>query len=339
MGYMSFNYQAGLVITDEDVGGNHGYVNENLFFGGNFGGTELYGIYFKKGDTGGFDNNIFVKPSLENYGVGSRGIYMDTGTYNHFIQCRSESVEKIAGFAGDAQNNQIEIGLGDPSYDCTVSGLENYVYNTIDPEYLLNRLQPDLKLFFYDDFVGQAINGVWKETFTGTGTGTLQVGVAGKYRQSSGINNGSTCLLNFNGKMCTRVNQSFCFKIGLGFIELTNMTYKAYLRSDDNNYIGFYYNENAGGTAKWLAKCKSAGVETSVDSTITATTSEVHLEVWAKASGASVEFRINGQLVATITTNIPSATLEPYLYLTNTAGADKRVDLDYASLEHRRSGG
>jgi hypothetical protein len=113
------------------------------------------------------------------------------------------------------------------------------------------------------------------------------------------------------------------------------MNILVYLRTDANNYIGFYYNETVGGTANWFARCCSGGVLTAVNTNVVLTLDWFNLEVWVKTSGF-VEFRINGKLVATIETNIPSGFLEPYLYLQTLESAEKRINYDCVSLEQTR---
>ncbi len=70
--------------------------------------------------------------------------------------------------------------------------------------------------------------------------------------------------------------------------------------------IYFTYTDtvNAG---KWVINCNNLGTITSVNTSVTAVTGFVNLGFTVNAAGTSVIFRINGAVVGTISTNLPTS--------------------------------
>lgn len=105
----------------------------------------------------------------------------------------------------------------------------------------------------------------------------------------------------------------------------------------------FRYTDSVNG-GKWQAVTRSNGVETAVDTGITVAINTTYkMQVDANAAGTSVEFRINGTLVATITTNIPNASGRESGYgfaAIRTVGtaAVNAYDVDYLMAEQRFTG-
>lgn len=113
---------------------NSGYVNENIFIGGrftNFGDTSpdnddkttRRAIVIDSSDESYIrnNNNIFIKPTLQN--EGGTGIEIKHGNQNKFIGVRSEGVEEIVLFENNSQNNTVEV-----LYSSTES--ESYLNNS-----------------------------------------------------------------------------------------------------------------------------------------------------------------------------------------------------------------
>jgi len=71
----------------------------------------------------------------------------------------------------------------------------------------------------------------------------------------------------------------------------------------DGCYFRYTHGTNSG---KWEAVTRAAGVETATDTGIAASTNWVCFEIEVNAAGTSVVFYINGSVVATNTTNIPT---------------------------------
>jgi hypothetical protein len=89
----------------------------------------------------------------------------------------------------------------------------------------------------------------------------------------------------------------------------------------------FAYDRTIG--TNWQCKTSSSSVRTTADSGVAVTTSYVRLTVIVNAAGTSVAFYINGVLVATITTNIPTlaATFNISAGIFKSAGANARTVL------------
>jgi len=89
----------------------------------------------------------------------------------------------------------------------------------------------------------------------------------------------------------------------------------------------FYSNANA----NWQAITYNSSVGTTTDTGVAAVADGSYNTFCVRANGtASVEFLINGAVVATHTTNIPSSFVTPYATIAKSAGATSRVlRLDY----------
>ena len=91
--------------------------------------------------------------------------------------------------------------------------------------------------------------------------------------------------------------QRFTIRTGFFSIGLPNIIVQG---------IGFEYDDSQNG-GRWQAICDDApGVETSVDTGILVTATWFKHELIINAAGTEVQFFIDNNLVATITTNIPS---------------------------------
>lgn len=89
---------------------------------------------------------------------------------------------------------------------------------------------------------------------------------------------------------------------------------------------GIYFEKLAADT-NWFCVTRSAGVETRTD-TGTAINTSFNTFMFNKNS-SGVEFRINGAVKCTHTTNVPTVGVGFGLHLNNTAAANKTLDLDY----------
>jgi len=334
LGDISFNSHSGLQFTASGTG----WVNENEFFGGNFGGVSLYAIDFGSGN-----NNVFHKPSFQNAGVGTRGIYMTHGFMNHFYDCRLEGPERIAEFSGDASYNIVEIGYwnnsnGEESPVDQVAGMFNRViFPTGGDLSIPNPMDIDKQLKFFDDFQGSGLNTfTWRKAVTDSGDSYMQGALNGIYRQETGATNGSTVILDQNNYPITIYYKHPRFKARVAPLNVTKATYKVYLFTDATHYVGFDA-VNGVAAGNWMANCNNGGGAslTQTDTGIACAVAAFDLEVWIRAN-AIVEFRINGKLVATITTNVPTGEMWPYIYTTNTEAVTKKLDIDYISVEQKR---
>lgn len=98
------------------------------------------------------------------------------------------------------------------------------------------------------------------------------------------------------------------------------------------NAIWFSYTDSVN-SGNWTLNCADGGVVTSVDSGVPATTSFVNLGFRSNAAGTSIQFLIDGTLVGTINTNIPSANMNPFMNW-SLYGTDPNSLIDLFSLTY-----
>jgi hypothetical protein len=97
---------------------------------------------------------------------------------------------------------------------------------------------------------------------------------------------------------------------------------------------GIYFRSISGG--RWFAVCRNGGVETAVDTGVTLGALGTWQTLAIRLNLASVDFLINGTLVATITTNIPTtSSLMPYSNIQRDAAVATNLsyDIDWTLLE------
>ena len=91
------------------------------------------------------------------------------------------------------------------------------------------------------------------------------------------------------------------------------------------------YIEKKDADTNWFVVTRASSTETRVDSGVAISTGWFTFRI-VRTNSASVAFYINGTLVSTSTTNIPSAGLTIGAQIVNSAAADKSFDLDYAEV-------
>lgn len=91
------------------------------------------------------------------------------------------------------------------------------------------------------------------------------------------------------------------------YIVLSGLGNSAGPGANPSDFIGFRYTDNENG-GNWQAVTRNAGTSTSTDTGVAATAADDfhRYEVTANAAGTEVKFYIDGTLVATNTTNIPT---------------------------------
>ena len=94
---------------------------------------------------------------------------------------------------------------------------------------------------------------------------------------------------------------------------------------------GIYF--RASGTGNWYAVTRSAATETATDTGVAQATTFKEFKIVINSAGNSVAFYIDGNLVATHTTNLPSAGLTPVFQIDNTDTTDRYITIDYAYLK------
>jgi hypothetical protein len=122
------------------------------------------------------------------------------------------------------------------------------------------------------------------------------------------------------------------FSVRIGFIDLAT--------GDSADGAYFEYDESV--SANWRCKTANNSTRTTVDSGVpVAANVWIKLEVWVNAAGTEVDFFINGTLVATITTNIPTSagreTGWGWLILKSVGTTARHFDVDYQKVRHEPS--
>jgi hypothetical protein len=165
------------------------------------------------------------------------------------------------------------------------------------------------------------VNGIYYGT-TSTGTSGA-AGLAGSI--SLLFSSWNRLSIAYRFKLNTLADGTNSYRVFLGFNHSTSANSTPTTRS-----AGFFYS-NA--TANWQAYTYNGSVGTTTDTGIAAVAGSFNTFL-VRANGTnSVEFLINNVLVATQTTNIPSAAVCPYFSLLKTAGTTARdFHVDWARL-------
>lgn len=105
---------------------------------------------------------------------------------------------------------------------------------------------------------------------------------------------------------------------------------------DESSYILFTAEDVGGAVPNWFARCKETGAETSQDTGIAVTEATQVLAI-EYVSDSEVNFYIDGILVKTIATNIPSGTvLDPWIAITARENAVKGLYVQMMDLISER---
>lgn len=99
-----------------------------------------------------------------------------------------------------------------------------------------------------------------------------------------------------------------------------------YVENMDTPGAGMYF--RATDTGNWYA-VTNGGSETATDTGVAQATAFKRFEIRTNSTGTSTTFYIDGTLVATHTTNLPSTALKAVFYIKTTASGTKSMDIDY----------
>lgn len=94
---------------------------------------------------------------------------------------------------------------------------------------------------------------------------------------------------------------------------------------------GIYF--RAVGTGNWYAVTRAINIETSTNCGIAQSTSYKQFKITSNSTGTSISFYIDGVLVATHTTNIPTDQLFPQYQIESTTLNNYGLDVDYFYLK------
>ena len=119
------------------------------------------------------------------------------------------------------------------------------------------------------------------------------------------------------------------FATRLGFLDS--------ISGEPTNGVFFRYTHSVNG-GEWQAVTRAAGTETATDTNVAASAAWAYFEIEVNAAGTSVAFYINGALVATNTTNIPTGSNltgigTSHIKSAGTSGRELRLDMMAYSFE------
>jgi hypothetical protein len=98
----------------------------------------------------------------------------------------------------------------------------------------------------------------------------------------------------------------------------------------------YFFLDNLSGSSKWIARTGKGGAYTDTSIDMEADTSWHLFEI--VSDGSTIVFRIDGETVASHSTNIPSEHMYPYAYIATKEGQTKRIRIDYAQITSDREG-
>lgn len=166
------------------------------------------------------------------------------------------------------------------------------------------------RVYFFDDFVGaNYANRIWAVTGTGSASTVDVLGGVLRVRANSGatytLDQGNRGAWNA-AKGVSIVWRGYCVPGASGIVEIGMMS----APSETTDWIGWRYApaENA----NFLCECGDGGVTTTVNSGVAGNGNYHEFRIDITTNKA--EFYLDGTLRATITTNVTSDRLQPYVY-------------------------
>lgn len=169
----------------------------------------------------------------------------------------------------------------------------------------------------FDDFVFRDPDH-WSEGVAGGGDVDAIDGLGGQLRFTTGTADDDQAQLYYdNNVFSVAGNFDVTFRVRL--VQVSSTCYLEFgirpqLTLTDE--VNFHRGEVGEGN-NWVAEVKNGGVDTQADTGVAATDTGWH-KFRMVSDGDDVKFYIDGSLVATLDTNLPTALLAPYLALINT---------------------
>lgn len=141
------------------------------------------------------------------------------------------------------------------------------------------------------------------------------------------VGNGSGCIILGGGQIQYNwvVQVPTLATVGDDFITLCGLVESVSgFGSGNGGSDGVFFKYNRSSNINWLCVTRSSNTETSTDSGVAVSTSYVRLTAIVNAAGTSIQFYINGSLVATNATNIPTSSIGWGAQILKTAGTNAR---------------
>ena len=189
------------------------------------------------------------------------------------------------------------------------------------------------RFYFEDDFLGAVVLPIWISAAAGTGD-VLPFGArpGGVVRIRCGSSGGNITTMNWGGVRILLVSKKVVMECRSDHSSADIGTFIE-LRHNDSNRIYIRWDTSIPDTNYQLF-CVNGGVPTQVDSGILAD-SEFHI-FRIETTTDTVKFYIDGALVGTIVTNIPSDYLEPQFLVSNEGAGRKNNQVDYITIVQAR---
>lgn len=188
--------------------------------------------------------------------------------------------------------------------------------------------------YFLEDFSGGLYNSrLW--SVRGTGSALLRNGAAGGVVRVAASGNTVSYELY---QACTNYSATSksVFNYRMRLITAGTMVAQcggnAITPNNTTNYVAWYFDSAVGST--WHVRSVSGGTTTDVDTGIAADTSYHEFKIIIDT--VAVQFFYDGQFVTTITTNIPSAGLSPFVKATTKSNTTRNIDVDYVEAWNER---
>ena len=183
----------------------------------------------------------------------------------------------------------------------------------------------DVNSYFKDDFHGSALNDIWSTSLTGGGSSVALTSTSGgRVAITSGIvtNDNAALLFNQNTHQFTS-NPMMRFYISLSSTTSTDARFGYQI--DTSNSVEFRYDTSL---ANWEAVTISGGTETATDTGTAADTAFHIFEILCDSDNTQIQFKIDGTVVATNTTNIPSGLGHIFMRQESLSAASRTLTVD-----------
>lgn len=187
-----------------------------------------------------------------------------------------------------------------------------------------SRLVTDV-YYFYDDFVGSNWDNRW---WSGRGTGggiSTQADSVVRVRANANLTYEMYQTDKCDFSVAANAIMTSRYKLSHTTSIQGEIGFEAASPDNSNNWITLYYDSSVG--ANWQAQSASAGTPTTVDTGIAADTNFHEFRI--ETTSSKITYFLDGTLAATITTNIPTMLLQPYVFVVSKTGSARDVIFDW----------
>jgi len=198
---------------------------------------------------------------------------------------------------------------------------------------LYSMLVRESRAHFRDDFHGQALDGRWRLTGTGSSGAIVADVDGGVYSVGCSSGSGNYGQLDWNGKRAFRHSKNAEFWANIALQQTVQLTVRVGLYKDATHYI-YLENDPVASAVNWYAKSHNGSTPNSVDTTILGSTAVRDLQI--RCASGHIYFDVDGVNKVDMTTNIPTDYFEPFIYCYSKESAVKAVYLDWVDVVQDR---